>query len=48
VISNRLVLGKTLIHVLSDAQPEEGFTSVEPDLEDVYFSTINASQETAA
>jgi ABC-type multidrug transport system ATPase subunit len=47
VISNRLVLGKTLIHVLSQTQPDEGFTSVEPDLEDVYFSTINARVEFA-
>ncbi len=48
VISNRLVLGKTLIHVLSDVQPEDGFAEVEPDLEDVYFSTINAREEAAA
>jgi len=47
VISNRLVLGKTLIHVLSQTQPDEGFASVEPDLEDVYFSTINARVEFA-
>jgi len=40
VLSTRLVGGQPLIHVYADAQPEEGFTSVEPDLEDVYFSAV--------
>ena len=39
VISERRSAGKPIIHVFSDVQPA-GFTSVEPDLEDVYFSEI--------
>lgn len=39
VISMRLYAGQTLIHVLAEQQPE-GFTSIEPDLEDFYFATI--------
>ncbi|MCY7356788.1 MAG: ABC transporter ATP-binding protein [Rudanella sp.] len=42
VISNKLVAGKPLIHVLSDGEPGEGFERGVPDLEDVFFSTINA------
>ena len=40
VISERRSAGKPIIHVFSDLQPGEGFTAVEPDLEDVYFSEI--------
>ena len=36
----RLVAGQTLLHVLQDEQPEAGFESVPPDLEDLYFATI--------
>jgi ABC-2 type transport system ATP-binding protein len=41
VISNKLVAGKPLIHVLSDVEPGVGFERGVPDLEDVFFSTIN-------
>ncbi len=41
VISSRLFAGKTLIRVLSDEIPDSEFASVAPNLEDVYFSTIN-------
>lgn len=40
VISMRLFAGRTLVHVLSDTKPEEGFETVAPDLEDLYFATI--------
>ncbi|MFC2155346.1 ABC transporter ATP-binding protein [Acidobacteriota bacterium] len=40
VILTRLSAGNVLIHVLNDRQPQGGFTSVNPDLEDVYFSTL--------
>jgi ABC-2 type transport system ATP-binding protein len=40
VLSTRLSGGKTIIHVLADALPEEGFTAVAPDLEDVYFGQL--------
>ncbi|MEX2572635.1 MAG: ABC transporter ATP-binding protein [Gemmatimonadota bacterium] len=40
VISSRLLVGKTVIHVYSDAPPGPEFAAVEPDLEDVYFSAM--------
>jgi ABC-2 type transport system ATP-binding protein len=40
VLSTRLSGGKTIIHVLGDARPEEGFEVVAPDLEDVYFGQL--------
>lgn len=40
VLSTRLSGGKTIIHVLADGLPEEGFTAVAPDLEDVYFGQL--------
>ncbi len=42
IISNKMVGGKPLIHVLSDHQPGEGFIPVSPSLEDVFFSKINS------
>lgn len=40
VISNKLVAGHPQIHVYADAQPEEGFIAVDPDLEDVFFASL--------
>ncbi|MDN5925055.1 MAG: ABC transporter ATP-binding protein [Xanthomonadales bacterium] len=40
VLSTRLAAGRTLIHVLADASPGEGFEAVAPDLEDVYFGQL--------
>lgn len=40
VISEKLVGGTPVVHVLADADPGEGFEPVEGDLEDVYFSYI--------
>jgi ABC-type multidrug transport system ATPase subunit len=40
VISTRLAAGRTLVHVVADAVPGEGFARVEPTLEDVYFAAI--------
>jgi ABC-type multidrug transport system ATPase subunit len=40
VISTRLVGGRTVIHVFGDGAPGDGFAAVEPDLEDVYFTTL--------
>ncbi|MVM41074.1 ATP-binding cassette domain-containing protein [Spirosoma sp. HMF3257] len=52
VISSKLVAGKPLVHIYSestpgestpgDLDPGEGFVSAQPDLEDVFFSTIQA------
>lgn len=44
VISTRLFAGNTIVHVLSDTDPGNGFTSVDGGLEDVYFSTLANSR----
>ncbi|MCP3098053.1 ABC transporter ATP-binding protein [Myxococcus sp. K15C18031901] len=41
VLSERLHAGRTRLHVLADARPEDGFEPVAPDLEDVYFSALS-------
>lgn len=46
VISTRLIVGKTQLTILSDSQPELGFEPVQPDLEDVYFSTLSQQSVT--
>ena len=43
VIYSRLNEGKPLIHILSENDPEDGFVSVRPNLEDVYFSNIQVA-----
>jgi ABC-type multidrug transport system ATPase subunit len=40
VISTKLLAGRTVVRVYSETPPGPGFESVEPDLEDVYFSTL--------
>jgi hypothetical protein len=40
VISTKLLGGSTIVHVYSEAQPEAGFEHAEPDLKDVFFSTM--------
>jgi len=40
VISTKLFAGRTVVHVYSDTAPGPGFEPAEPDLEDVYFSTM--------
>jgi hypothetical protein len=40
VISTKLLAGRTVVHVHSATSPGPGFDPVEPDLEDVYFSTM--------
>jgi len=46
VISNKLVAGRPLIHVLSETQPD-GFAPAAADLEDVFFSKISAGKGAA-
>jgi ABC-type multidrug transport system ATPase subunit len=43
LISNKLVAGRPIIHVLSEARPDEGFAPAEPNLEDVFFSAIRTA-----
>jgi ABC-2 type transport system ATP-binding protein len=40
VISTKLLAGRTVVHVYGDTAPGPGFEPSEPDLEDVYFSTM--------
>ncbi len=40
VISTKLLAGRTVVRVHSRTSPATGFEAVEPDLEDVYFSTM--------
>ena len=48
VISTRLFAGRTLIHVLADADPGEGFEPAAGGLEDLYFSTLSSARRAAA
>jgi hypothetical protein len=47
IISTRLFAGRSVIHVLSDHDPGDGFTAVEGSLEDVYFTTLTQSRKAA-
>jgi ABC-2 type transport system ATP-binding protein len=47
VLSTRLFAGRTVVHILSDRDPGNGFTSVDAGLEDVYFSTLAQSRRAA-
>jgi ABC-type multidrug transport system ATPase subunit len=40
VICTRLLAGRTIIHILADSDPGDGFEPVEGGLEDVYFATL--------
>ena len=40
VISTKLLAGRTVIRVLADAAPGDGFESIAPSLEDVYFAAM--------
>ncbi|WP_114951762.1 ABC transporter ATP-binding protein [Sphingosinicella terrae] len=47
VISTRLFAGRTVIHVLADTDPGDGFAPTSGGLEDVYFSTLVQSRRAA-
>ncbi|MGV8929427.1 MAG: ABC transporter ATP-binding protein [Brevundimonas sp.] len=47
VISSRLFAGRTVIHVLSDTNPGDGFERAPGGLEDVYLATVNAARRAA-
>ena len=40
VISNKLIAGKPIIHVLNRTIPDKSFKKIEPTLEDVFFTRI--------
>jgi ABC-type multidrug transport system ATPase subunit len=47
VLSTRLFAGQTVVHVLADADPGQGFTAIEAGLEDIYFSTLARARRAA-
>ena len=47
VISTRLFAGRTIVHILSDGDPGDGFAPIEGGLADVYFSTLAQSRRAA-
>jgi len=47
VIATRLAGGGTVVHVLADASPGEGFDAAPAGLEDVYFATLAAERRAA-
>ena len=44
LISSRLYMGKVKVRLLSDGEPMKGFKLNEPEIEDLYFATINDFQ----
>jgi ABC-2 type transport system ATP-binding protein len=48
VLSSRMIDGQPLIHIYSETSPGEGFTAVDPALEDVYFQRLHAHRSTTA
>lgn len=47
VISARLFAGRSVVHVVSDQDPGDGFEPIAGSLEDVYFSTLRATRAAA-
>jgi ABC-type multidrug transport system ATPase subunit len=48
VIATRLFAGRTVVHVLADQDPGEGFEPIAGGLEDVYFAALAATRRTPA
>ena len=47
VISTRLFAGQTVIHILSDGTPGDGFEPAPGGLEDVYMASVNTARHAA-
>jgi len=47
ILSTRLFAGRTVIHILSDGDPGNGFSAANAGLQDVYFSTLAQSRRAA-
>jgi ABC-type multidrug transport system ATPase subunit len=47
ILSTRLFAGNTVLHVLAERDPGEGFVLVEGGLQDVYFSTLLRARRAA-
>lgn len=46
IISTKLLSGRILVHIYSNVKPGNGFESVQPTLEDVYFATMAGHYQT--
>ena len=44
VLATRLAAGRTVVHVLADQAPDDGFEPAQPDLEHVYFATLHGAE----
>ncbi|MCK9330045.1 MAG: ABC transporter ATP-binding protein [Candidatus Cloacimonetes bacterium] len=44
VISSRMYMGKTMVHIWAETDPGNDFIHIEPDLEDAYFYYIHTNQ----
>ncbi len=47
LISQRLFAGKTVVHIVADSDPGDGFEAVTGSLEDLYFMTIQTPAKAA-
>ena len=47
ILSTRLFAGRTVVHILSDGDPGNGFAAANAGLQDVYFSTLAQSRRAA-
>jgi ABC-2 type transport system ATP-binding protein len=47
IVSTRLFSGRTMVHILSDRDPGNGFVPANAGLQDVYFSTLAQSRRAA-
>jgi ABC-type multidrug transport system ATPase subunit len=47
ILSTRLFSGRTILHILSDRDPGNGFASADAGLQDVYFSTLAEARRAA-
>ena len=47
ILSTRLFSGRTVVHILSDKDPGNGFSPADATMQDVYFSTLAQSRRAA-
>jgi len=48
LLSTRLLAGRTVVHILADQDPGDGFTPIAAGLEDVYFAALSDARRVAA
>ena len=47
ILSTRLFAGRTILHILADSDPGDGFVPADAGLQDVYFSTLAHARRAA-